>query len=78
MRFCTNTKYNLKVDEDIIQAFVKSNPNSYYTYQIIGDYYKKTGDKKLAVTYYQTALTKEIATNKERQEIQKQIAKLNL
>ena len=78
VRFCTNTKYNLKIDDDIIQAFVKSNLNSYYTYQIIADYYKKIGDKKLAVTYYQTALTKEIATNKERQEIQKQIAKLNL
>jgi len=78
IRFCTNTKYDLKVDDDIIQAFLKSNPNSYYTYQIIADYYKKTGDKKLAVDYYKTALTKEIATNKERQEIQKQIAKLNL
>lgn len=78
VRFCTNCKYSLKVDEDILQAFVQSNPNSYYTYQIIGDYYKKEGEKKLALNYYKIALTKEIATNKERQEIQKQIVKLNL
>lgn len=78
LRFCTNSKYELRVDDDIIQAFIKSNPNSYYTYQIIGDYYKKIGDKKPAANYYQKALTKEIATNKERQEIQKQLAKLNL
>jgi len=78
IRFCTNCKYPLKVDDDILQAFVQSNPNSYYTYQIIGDYYKKEGEKKLALNYYKTALSKEIATNKERQEIQKQIAKLNL
>jgi len=78
IRFCTNNKYPLKVDDDILQAFVQSNPNSYYTYQIIGDYYKKAGEKKLALNYYEVALSKEIATNKERQEIQKQIAKLNL
>ncbi|HTA61792.1 MAG TPA: C45 family peptidase [Bacteroidia bacterium] len=78
IRFCTNCKYPIKVDEDILQAFVQSNPNSYYTYQIIGDYYKKAGEKKLALNYYKMALSKEIATNKERQEIQKQIAKLNL
>jgi isopenicillin-N N-acyltransferase-like protein len=78
IQFCTYSKYALKVDADILQVFVQSNPNSYYTYQIIGDYYKKEGEKKLALNYYRTALTKEIATNKERQEIQKQIAKLNL
>jgi len=77
IRFCTNCKYSLKVDDDILQAFVRSNPNSYYTYQIIGDYYKKEGEKKLALSCYKIALTKEIATNKERQEIQKQIAKFN-
>lgn len=78
IRFCTNCKYPLKVDDDILQAFVQSNPNSYYTYQIIGDYYKKEGEKELALSCYKTALSKEIATNKERLEIQKQIAKLNL
>jgi isopenicillin-N N-acyltransferase-like protein len=78
VRFCTNSKYPLKVDEDILRAFVQSNPNSYYTYQIIGDYYKKEGAKKLASNYYKMALTKEIATKKEQQEIQKQIAKLTL
>ncbi len=78
VRFCTKAKCNLKVDEDVIKALVASNPNSYYTYQIMADYYKKKGDKKLAVMYYQTALTKEIATNKELKEIKKQIAKLTL
>jgi len=78
IRFCTNSKHFLKVDDDILNAFVQSNPNSYYTYQVIGDYYKKRGEKKLALSYYKIALTKEIATKKEQQEIQKQIAKLNL
>lgn len=72
IRFCS--KHHLKVDDNIIQAFEKSNPNSYYTYQIIGDYYKKAGQQKLAVKQYQIALSKEVATNKEREEIQKQLA----
>jgi len=71
IRFCA--KHNLKVDDGILKAFVESNPNSYYTYQIIGDYYKKMQEPKPAVKYYTTALSKEVATNKERLEIQKQI-----
>lgn len=78
IRFCSNGKYFMKIEDDILQAFEQSNPNSYYTYQILGDYYKKSGDKKTAVAYYEKALTKEIATQKERKEIQKQIEKLNL
>jgi isopenicillin-N N-acyltransferase like protein len=71
IRFCS--KHNLNIDNDILKAFVESNPNSYYTYQIIGDYYKKMHETKTAVKYYTTALGKDVATNKEREEIQKQI-----
>jgi predicted choloylglycine hydrolase len=68
----------LALDADIEKAFLASNPNSYFTYQLLGNYYVKTGNKQRAAEYYKQALSKEIATNKEREEIKQQLAKLNL
>lgn len=77
IQFCTKSEYRLKVDEKHITAFVQSNPNSYFTYWIIGDYYSKMKDHSRAREYYNTALTKEIATQKEADKIKELILGLN-
>ncbi len=74
IQFCTKSKFNLTISPEIIEKFTASNPESYYTYWIIGDYYKKTGDRNKAVFYYNIALTKEAATVKEADKIKKLIS----
>lgn len=76
LQFCTKSRFNLVTQDNIIAAFVKSNPDSYLTYQVLGDYYTKVKDKKQAAAYYNLALTKEIATVKEERKIKESIAAL--
>lgn len=53
--------------------FIKSNPESYYTYQILGDYYKSKYNYQAAFSYYKKALVKEIASVKEENTIKKDL-----
>jgi len=76
IQYCTKSSYNLTVNEVYIKAFVESNPNSYFTYWIIGDYYSKIKNKKEALRFYKEALTKEVATEKEAGSIQAHIRSL--
>lgn len=66
----TNTS---KLSSKFENAFVRSNPESYYTYQILGDYYHARDNRAKAIEYYQTALTKVIATQKEEKQIKESI-----
>lgn len=66
---CTKSDFNLIVSQATIENFIGSNSESYYTYWIIGDYYKKTGDLDKAIFNYNLALTKEVATDKEANKI---------
>lgn len=77
IQFCTRSEYSLSVDEKYITAFVQSNPNSYFTYWIVGDYYSKMKDYSRAREYYETALTKEVATQKEADKIKELVLGLN-
>ena len=43
-----------------IEDFIKLNPDYYHTYELLGDYYKKMGDKPKAKEMYIIALSKEI------------------
>jgi len=76
IQYCTKSVYNLKVEDFYLKAFVTSNPNSYFTYWIIGDYYAKEKNTSEALLYYKEALTKEVATQKETRSIQEQILAL--
>ena len=53
---------------------VRSNPNHYDAYRIAGDYCVQQGWYKAAISYYNTALTKEVATVDEREAIEEKIA----
>lgn len=53
---------------------IRANPNHYDAYRIAGDYCMQQGWYKAAISYYTTALTKEVATVDEREAIQEKIA----
>ncbi len=61
-----------KIDPDSVIAV---NPNFYHAYVIAGDYAYKNDDYKNALKYYQSALTKVIATKKEEDHIKERIEK---
>ncbi|WP_245957486.1 C45 family autoproteolytic acyltransferase/hydolase [Chitinophaga flava] len=59
------------------KALVASNPEFYHTYVLAGDYHFKRGNYTQARQYYETALTKVIATKGEETHIRKQLEKCN-
>ncbi|WDF78232.1 C45 family autoproteolytic acyltransferase/hydrolase [Mucilaginibacter sp. KACC 22773] len=58
-------------------SLVATNPQYYFAYVIAGDYTFKLKNYKKALGYYQTALSKVIATKKEEEHIRIQIKKCN-
>lgn len=56
-----------------VQQFIPNNPQYYDAYRLAGDYYMSRKDYDNAIKIYRTALTKEIATVKERESIEKKI-----
>ena len=59
-------------------SLVKVNPQFYNAYVLAGDYLYKHKEFKKALYFYQQALSKEIATQKEKDHINDRIKKLNL
>jgi tetratricopeptide (TPR) repeat protein len=71
------TKYTTlgNISKDRIKQFERSNPNYYYTWQIIGDYYKSRKQYSDAINIYNKALKLEITTKNDRLNIEESIAK---
>jgi isopenicillin-N N-acyltransferase-like protein len=70
-----NFKHRIADGETVnVDSLVMSNPEYYHTYVIAGDYLYKQKQFAAALPYYKTALTKVIATKKEEDHIQQQIA----
>lgn len=67
----------LELDKKIERVFIKSNPESYYMYQILGDYYLSRKNNAEAKKYYELALTKEVATLKEEEQIKADLVKIS-
>ncbi len=55
------------------EMYINLNPNSYQVYSDLGDYHFKKGSKEMAIRYYTEALSREIASVKERISIEKQL-----
>ncbi len=53
----------------IINQFISSNPEYYAVYAVLGDYYSKTKAYEQSIKYYNLALSKEIPSRNERDEI---------
>lgn len=73
IQFLTKKALTAQLPASLEDAFIASNPESYYMYQILGDYYLSRNDAAKARQYYESALGKEIATVKEREQIEEGI-----
>lgn len=62
------------VGDDLIEKFKKLNPDYYYTFYIIGEYYRKLENNEKALEYYNFALQKEIPRKSEVDLIKEKIA----
>ena len=73
IQFITKASDKLELSAQFENAFIRSNSESYYTYQILGNYYSARKNNTKAIEYYNLALTKEIATLKEEKQIKESI-----
>lgn len=67
------TEYN-RFDKDKALEVIDANPNYYHAYELAGNFYKAKECYKEAITAYENALTKEIATEAERALITENLA----
>jgi len=73
IQFITKASDKIELSSKFENAFIKSNPQSYYMYQILGNYFASRKNNAKAIEYYSLALTKEIATLKEEKQIRESI-----
>lgn len=76
IKLAVNSKGKIKISSDILRNFIQSNPEYHDGYKLVGDYFKVNQDYKNALVFYETALTKEVATLDEKEEISKAIAEM--
>lgn len=62
-----------EVADDLLDRYVAGNPGHYHVYALAGDYRQMLGDTEAALTYWKTALEKEIPYQSERNKIEKKI-----
>lgn len=70
-----NEDLNLSAGQ--IKSFVAENSAYYATYELVGDYFFKKGNKKEAIKYFKIALTKKVASDVIRKEINEKIKLCN-
>jgi len=61
------------IRDKVFTDFISTNPENYLPYMLAGEYFQKKKDYSKAAFYYKQALTKEIATNTEKNNILKNI-----
>ncbi len=64
------------VSEQQLKSWVSSNPNYYYTYQLLGDYYFAQKDNSSAKKYWQVALKHEIPRVTDQKSIENRLQKI--
>jgi len=64
---------NVQVDETWINTFISTNPEYYLTYSLLGDFFEDKENCSRANEFYQIALTKEVATKTEEEQIQEKL-----
>lgn len=63
----------LDLSQQQIQQFISNNGESFITYQLLGNYYKKKGQNKIAIPYFKKALNKNTASKNSDLELQELI-----
>lgn len=69
----SNPDSAFRISDSFVAMFVSSNPNHYYVYNLLGDFYKKYGNNKQADENWRKALTCEIPYQSQKKEIQKKL-----
>jgi hypothetical protein len=62
-------EWNIELEKE----FIESNPESYITYLMLGDYYLEQGNAAKAAAYYEISLSKEVASKAERSKIEENL-----
>lgn len=73
-------KEKAKIAEDenaFTQNMIAADPQYWETYYWLGEYYQSTGDKQQAISFYKTALTKEVNDKHEVWDMEKTIKELS-
>lgn len=68
------TKDKEVIPIDSLIKYELSNPEFYYTYEMIGDYYKSVGNQEQAKNYWEKAIIKDIPKLAEKEEILKKLS----
>jgi hypothetical protein len=63
------------IAQEDLEKFIRSNPELYAVYDLVGDYYASQKQKDTAVSYWKRALEKEIPKVPEKEKIEKKIKK---
>lgn len=64
------------VDSQLLETFLRTNADYFYTYELLGDYYFSQDKPAEALNYWQAALTKEIPRSGDKENIEKKISKI--
>lgn len=64
------------VDSQLLETFLQTNADYFYTYELLGDYYFSQDKPAEALNYWQAALTKEIPRSGDKENIEKKIRKI--
>lgn len=54
--------------------FIQTNPNSYITFMVLGEYHEKLGNVEKAITYYEMSLNQSVASKEEEEIIKTKIS----
>lgn len=60
---------NLTLSKEAIKRFISNNKESYVTYEMLGKYFRKKGQKESAYFYFKKALSKNVASKNIRKEL---------
>lgn len=63
----------LTLSKEIESKFIKTNPNSYITYMILGEYHQHKKNFEVAISYYNTSLAYSVASKEEEELIKNKI-----
>ena len=66
-------KLNLQFTDDELSTYLSLNPEFYYPYYLVAEYFLINGESSKAKSYYESAVNKEIPTIKEVEEIKEKI-----
>jgi len=64
-----------EVNESEAERLIELNPDYFYTYKLLGDYYASAGNKSKAITMFEKALTKALPSPGERESLERRIKK---